>query len=106
MMKFVRFAAFLMIFCSAPLAARCEYAWQRLSPVPTLPKSFQSGLAPVNGIHLWYATFGKGKPVILIHGGLANANYWGLQVRALATKYKVIVLDAAAKDAARGTTSR
>ena len=37
--------------------------------------------APVNGIKIWYAEFGQGAPVILLHGGLANANYWGLQVR-------------------------
>ncbi len=55
-----------------------------LPPTPTLPQAAQSGLAPVNGIKIWYATFGQGEPVILLHGGLANANYWGDQVRALA----------------------
>jgi pimeloyl-ACP methyl ester carboxylesterase len=64
-----------------------------LPPTPTLPNPDKSGTAPVNGIHLWYAVFGRGKPVILVHGGLANADYWGLQVRALAPHYKVIVLD-------------
>ena len=44
----------------------------------------KSGLAPVNGIKIWYATFGRGAPVILLHGGLANSNYWGILVRALA----------------------
>ena len=53
----------------------------------------KSGLASVNGIKLWYGEFGKGAPVILLHGGLANANYWGLLVRALAPHYRVIVMD-------------
>ena len=48
---------------------------------PSLPKPVQSGYAPVNGIKIWYATFGRGEPVILLHGGLANSNYWGNQVR-------------------------
>jgi pimeloyl-ACP methyl ester carboxylesterase len=31
--------------------------------------------------------------VLLLHGGLANASYWGNQVRALAPNYRVIVMD-------------
>jgi pimeloyl-ACP methyl ester carboxylesterase len=64
-----------------------------LPPTPTLPKAVQSGYAPVNGIRIWYATFGRGEPVILLHGGLANANYWGNQVRELQNRYRVIVMD-------------
>ena len=37
--------------------------------------------------------FGAGEPVVLLHGGLANANYWGNQVPALARHYKVVVMD-------------
>ena len=65
----------------------------RLPPTPTLPKAERTGYAPVDGIRLWYAVFGHGSPVILLHGGLANANYWGLQVRALEGHYEVIVMD-------------
>jgi pimeloyl-ACP methyl ester carboxylesterase len=75
------------------IPAHAEYLWQRLPPTPMLPKPMRSGTAPVNGIRLWYAVFGHGAPVILVHGGLANANYWGLQVPALARKYQVIVVD-------------
>ena len=64
-----------------------------LPPTPTLPKAAQSGTASVNGIRIWYAEFGRGEPVILLHGGLANANYWGNQVPALAKRYRVIVMD-------------
>jgi pimeloyl-ACP methyl ester carboxylesterase len=64
-----------------------------LPPTPILPRAEQSGLAPVNGIRIWYAVFGTGGPVILLHGGLANANYWGNQVPSLARHFKVIVMD-------------
>lgn len=67
--------------------------WLSLPPTPTLPKAAQSGLAPVNGVNIWYAMFGRGEPVILLHGGLANANYWGHQVRALQRHYQVIVME-------------
>src|SRR5215475_12736653 len=87
-------AAFLLIMVGS--AARAEQPqWMTLPPTPTLPPAVQSGLAPVNGIKIWYATFGpaKAEPVILLHGGLANANYWGKQVRAFEKRYRVIVMD-------------
>lgn len=74
-------------------AAHAAPRWLNLPPTPTLPKATQSSLAPVNGIKIWYAMFGRGEPVVLLHGGLANANYWGHQVRALQRHYQVIVMD-------------
>lgn len=90
-----RFSLILLIFATLGVAlpARAQYPWQHLPPTPTLPKPERSGIAPLNGIRLWYAVFGHGKPVILVHGGLANSNYWGLQVRALVPHYRVIVVD-------------
>ena len=68
--------------------------WMTLPSMPTLPKADISGYAPVNGVRIWYATFGRGEPVLFVHGGLANANCWGYQVRALtAAHYRVIVMD-------------
>ena len=64
-----------------------------LPQAPGLPKADQSGYAPVNGIKIWYASFGKGEPVLFVHGGLANSDWWGNQVRALDGKYRVIVMD-------------
>ncbi|MGH7814809.1 MAG: alpha/beta fold hydrolase [Candidatus Binataceae bacterium] len=84
----------LAALCAAPRAnAQSQYPWMRLPPTPSLPAAIETGVAPVNGIRLWYAVFGHGRPVILLHGGLANSNYWGLQVRALEGRYRVIVLD-------------
>ncbi|KYK45957.1 alpha/beta hydrolase [Bradyrhizobium liaoningense] len=73
--------------------AQAAPQWLSLPPTPTLPKAAQSGFAPVNGIKVWYAVFGRGQPVLLLHGGLANANYWGHQVRALQRQYQVIVME-------------
>lgn len=67
--------------------------WMTLPPTPTLPLATSSGHAPVNGILIWYATFGSGPPVLLLHGGLANADYWGHQVPTLARSHRVIVMD-------------
>jgi pimeloyl-ACP methyl ester carboxylesterase len=89
----LRLALWLLTALAVAVPARAERRWMRLPATPTLPKPARSGTAPVNGIRLWYAVFGHGAPVILVHGGLANADYWGLQVRALAPHYEVIVLD-------------
>jgi pimeloyl-ACP methyl ester carboxylesterase len=83
----------LVVALAVALPAGAQYPWLRLPPTPKLPKAARSGTAPVNGIRLWYAVFGRGEPVILVHGGLANSDYWGLQVGALARHYEVIVLD-------------
>lgn len=75
-------------------SAKAAEPWLTLPPTPTLPKAEISGYAPVNGIKIWYAEFGSGPPVLFVHGGLGNSNYFGNQVRALvAAHYKVIVLD-------------
>jgi len=85
---------FYVLTCLASTAAAdAEPQWLTLPPTPSLPKPAQSGYAPVNGIRIWYATFGRGEPVLLLHGGLANSNYWGNQVPPLARTYRVIVMD-------------
>ena len=93
-MRFVGFAFALFVFASS---AHAEQQWLTLPPTPSLPQAAQSGYAPVNGIKIWYASFGtkeaRGEPVILLHGGLANANYWGNQVKALQSRYRIIVMD-------------
>jgi pimeloyl-ACP methyl ester carboxylesterase len=81
----------ILVLCPAVMAV--TQPWQTLPPTPVLPKAHRCGYAPIHGIKIWYAVFGHGAPVIMLHGGLANANYWGLQVPALATHYQVIVMD-------------
>jgi pimeloyl-ACP methyl ester carboxylesterase len=96
-----RIALFLMLAWTAPLRdavaeqlpVQAVPRWQTLPPTPILPEPLRSGIAPVNGIEIWYAVFGQGSPVILLHGGLANSDYWGLQVPPLARHHQVIVMD-------------
>ena len=83
----------LLTFLGAGGSARAEDPWMVLPPTPSLHEPAVSGYAPVNGIKIWYAEFGQGEPVILLHGGLANSNYWGLLVPALDKNYRVIVMD-------------
>ncbi len=74
-------------------AAWADALWQTLPPTPAPVAAEQTGRAKVNGISLYYATIGHGSPVVLLHGGLANSDYWGNQVKALAPTHTVILMD-------------
>jgi pimeloyl-ACP methyl ester carboxylesterase len=77
-----------------PQAARAaEPVWLTLPPTPDLPKPAVSGMALVNDISMFYAEYGAGPVVILLHGGLTSSNYWGNQIPVLAQHYRVIVAD-------------
>jgi pimeloyl-ACP methyl ester carboxylesterase len=75
------------------VAAHAEEIWQTLPEPPAMPEPAESGMAPVNDIEMYYAIYGEGEPVLLIHGGLGHADVWGFQVPALAQDHKVIVAD-------------
>lgn len=52
------------------------------------------GYVENEGARIWYASFGSGSPVILLHGGLGNSGNWGYQVPALMENgYRAIVID-------------
>jgi len=76
-----------------PGLASAEERWQTLPEPAPMPKADESGYAPVNGIEMYYAVFGKGDPVLLIHGGLGHADIWASQVATLSKTHKVIIAD-------------
>jgi len=105
-MRRFAFALFALFAAAGPTPAGAQqYPWERLPPTPSLPKPDHSGVAAVNGIRLWYAVYGQGDPVILVHGGLANSDYWGLQIPVLARRYQVIVLDSRGHGRSTRTTA-
>lgn len=64
--------------------------WKTLpSPLPA-PVASETGYAKVNGTEIYYATYGSGEPLVLLHGGLGNTEDWGGQIAAFSAKYKVI----------------
>ncbi len=79
---------------AADMGGAAREPWQSLPPTPSLPTAVKSGYAPVNGIRMFYAVFGHGAPVLLLHGGLGNSNYWGDVIPILARNHlEVIVAD-------------
>ncbi len=46
------------------------------------------------GARIWYATYGSGPAVVMLHGGLGHSGNWGYQVPALVDAgYRVVVID-------------
>lgn len=52
-----------------------------------------SGLAEVNGTRLFYEVAGKGRVLVLVHGGLVDSRLWGDQFEEFAKHYRVIRYD-------------
>jgi pimeloyl-ACP methyl ester carboxylesterase len=67
--------------------------WETLPPTPAPIAADRAGRAQVNGISIYYAVYGHGSPVIFLHGGLANTDYWGNQVAEVAAHHTVILMD-------------
>ncbi len=51
-------------------------------------------VAHVNGVDLYYQTYGEGFPVVLAHGYCTSINLWDHQIPLLSQRYRVIAYDA------------
>ena len=59
-----------------------------------LPPASREGHVEHDGARIWYATYGAGTPVILLHGGLGHSGNWGYQVPALiGAGHRAVVID-------------
>ncbi len=59
-----------------------------------LPVPDASGTFEREGARLWYATYGAGPVVVLLHGGLGHSGNWAKQIPDLvASGYRVVVHD-------------
>src|SRR5690242_18143748 len=59
-----------------------------------LPPGGAEGQVSHDGARIWHASYGAGRPVVLLHGGLGNAGNWGKQVPTLVEAgYRAIVID-------------
>jgi pimeloyl-ACP methyl ester carboxylesterase len=89
-MRALLFVSLLVLTALPALAAE---RWETLPPTPAPIATDRRGEAQVNGISIHYRIYGQGSPVIFLHGGLANSDYWGAQVLAVAAHHTVILMD-------------
>lgn len=86
--------ALTCLVCCPLTMADAAALWETLPPVPRLPPAMASGQVTHDGARIHYAAYGVGSPVILLHGGLANSDYWANQVPALTSAgYRAILID-------------
>ena len=74
------------------------------------PKSIEYGSNPlaghyaqVNGIHLYYETYGKGMPLILLHGNGGSINVFSEQIPFFEKYFQVIAIDSRLQGKSGGT---
>jgi pimeloyl-ACP methyl ester carboxylesterase len=88
------YALMATILWLVPATASCATeGWETLPPTPAPISTDRAGDIEANGIKLHYAIYGKGSPVVFLHGGLANSDYWGHQVQAIAAHHTVVLID-------------
>jgi pimeloyl-ACP methyl ester carboxylesterase len=59
-----------------------------------LPVTSNQGYVDHDGARIWYATYGSGSPVILLHGGLGHSGNWGYQVSTLVSSgHRAVLID-------------
>jgi len=79
---------------SLPATARtAKPRWQTLPLPPAMPRAEATGSVEVMGAKIFYAIYGKGSPVVLLHGGLGNSEHFAFQLPALVDKFQVIAID-------------
>jgi pimeloyl-ACP methyl ester carboxylesterase len=60
----------------------------------SLPVTSNQGYVNHDGARIWYATYGSGFPVILLHGGLGHSGNWGYQVPTLVgSGHRAVLID-------------
>ncbi|HEY2482213.1 MAG TPA: alpha/beta hydrolase [Caulobacteraceae bacterium] len=89
-------AAAAAVFVSSGFVAgaRAAERWEIFTRPPPLPPAQMEGRVVHDGARIWFATFGAGPPVILLHGFGGASDNFGFQVPALiADGRRVIVID-------------
>ena len=97
----VAWAAASWVKTGSAFAEQSAQVWMTLPQFGPQPEGGRSGVAQANEVEIWYAEYGPElepesdkPPVLLLHGGLADSNYWNYLVPALVAKGRtVIVMD-------------
>jgi pimeloyl-ACP methyl ester carboxylesterase len=81
----------------AAFTSSAPAAWRTLPPLPSLPTGTVDRHAEIGGARIWFAEWGPKSarpPVLLLHGGFGNSNYFGRLIPVLTAQgYRVIAMD-------------
>lgn len=87
----------LLILCSFLIAESNFAQQQRTFSTPYGNNPAAGHFVQVNGIKMYYETYGTGKPLVLIHGNGGNIASMANQIEYFKDKYQVIVADSRAQ---------
>jgi pimeloyl-ACP methyl ester carboxylesterase len=72
----------------------CKVDGSQLIVVPTFGNNETKGkYSFVNGVKIYYETYGEGKPLLLLHGNSESIYSFRLQIAEFSKEYKVIAMD-------------
>jgi pimeloyl-ACP methyl ester carboxylesterase len=86
-------AMFATIITSFTAPTSVQAAQENPPMQTSLPKPIKSGHAAVNGVNYYYAVYGTGKPLLLLHGGMLHIEMFGPTLTKLAQSRQVIGVD-------------
>src|SRR3954465_10499836 len=66
---------------------------ERIGAAKTAATPVEGHYADVNGLHLYYETYGTGEPLILVHGGFGSTGMFGANLPLLAEGRQVIAVE-------------
>ncbi|KAK6203670.1 hypothetical protein LQW54_008876 [Pestalotiopsis sp. IQ-011] len=81
----------------ARVAAQATPIWETLPPTPSLPGNAAGSHTEINGVQIWHAEFGTPSaeklPVLMLHGGFGNSDYFGDVIEILMQDHYIIAMD-------------
>ena len=75
---------------SAPLLPAALLLAASLGVLPAGASEPVRAYADVNGLHMYYETYGAGRPLLLLHGGIADDSFWSKNIPAFAKDHRVV----------------
>ena len=84
-----------LLYCSTLLFGSMQVHGQSVSAstIPYGDNKDAGNYAVLNGVKLYFETYGKGDPLLLIHGNGGSMKAMQYQIAYFARNYKVIVMD-------------
>ena len=86
-------AMFATVAASFAAPTIVQAAQEKPAMQTAIPKPTKTGHAAVNGVNYYYAVYGTGEPLLLLHGGLGQIEMFGPNLAKLAQSRQVIGVD-------------